>query len=66
MNAVPILLYHSVSDDPPDWIAPYTVTPSTFARHLDLVVDSGRPVMNLSQFVTWTHRPRATTSRPWW
>jgi peptidoglycan/xylan/chitin deacetylase (PgdA/CDA1 family) len=54
MIAVPILLYHSVSDDPPDWIAPFTVTPSTFARHLDLVADSGRPVLNVSQFVDWT------------
>jgi peptidoglycan/xylan/chitin deacetylase (PgdA/CDA1 family) len=56
MNAAPILLYHSVSEDPPAWIAPFTVTPETFARHLDAVVDSGRPLMNVSQFVDWSRR----------
>jgi hypothetical protein len=25
--AIPVFLYHSVMDDPPDWIAEFTVTP---------------------------------------
>lgn len=40
--ALPILLYHSVNDDPPSWIAPFTVGVREFGRQLDLVVASGR------------------------
>jgi peptidoglycan/xylan/chitin deacetylase (PgdA/CDA1 family) len=40
--ALPILLYHSVSDDPPSWIAPFAVGVREFGRQLDLVVASGR------------------------
>lgn len=46
---VPILLYHSVSGAPARWIAPFTVTPRTFARHLDLVVASGRTPVTVSR-----------------
>ncbi|MFE2728887.1 polysaccharide deacetylase family protein [Kitasatospora sp. NPDC059327] len=51
MKAVPVFLYHSVSDDPPPWIAPYTVTPAAFRRQLDRIVDSGRPVVPLRRLV---------------
>lgn len=50
MSTVPILLYHAVSGDPPDWIAPYTVSPATFAAHLDVVVASGRVPLTVSQY----------------
>lgn len=50
-HAVPILLYHSVADDPAPWIAPYTVSPATFRAHLDRVVASGRTALTVSQFV---------------
>jgi peptidoglycan/xylan/chitin deacetylase (PgdA/CDA1 family) len=50
-GAVPILLYHSVSDDPPDWIAPFTVSPGLFAAHLDAVRDSGRQPLTVSQYM---------------
>ena len=50
MSTVPILLYHAVSDEPPDWIAPYSVSPLTFAAHLDAVVASGRVPLTVSQF----------------
>ena len=55
MNTVPILLYHSVSDDPPGWIAPYTVSPATFAAHLDMVVASGRVPLTVSQYADRRH-----------
>lgn len=42
MTILPILLYHSVDDDPPAWIAPFTVSPSAFADQLDALADSGR------------------------
>ncbi len=51
MTIVPILLYHSVSTDPPAWIAPYTVTPDEFAAHLDLVVASGRTPLTVAGLV---------------
>jgi len=49
MTVIPILLYHSVSENPPRWIAPYTVTPAAFARHVDLLVESGLDAMTISQ-----------------
>ncbi|MFI8992813.1 polysaccharide deacetylase family protein [Streptomyces sp. NPDC053542] len=48
---VPVFLYHSVSDDPPSWIAPYTVTPRVFAEQLDRIIDSGRTVIPLERLV---------------
>lgn len=47
----PILLYHSVSDEPAAWIAPFTVRPSTFGRHLDTIGASGREVVTVSELV---------------
>ncbi|MEV6975227.1 polysaccharide deacetylase family protein [Kitasatospora sp. NPDC093806] len=51
MTAVPVFLYHSVSDDPPDWIAPYTVTPRTFVRQLDRLAAAGRDVIPLRRLL---------------
>ena len=50
MSRTPILVYHSVCDDPPDWIAPYTVSPKTFSAHLDAVAASGRQPLTVSQY----------------
>src|SRR5487761_1313327 len=46
---VPILLYHSVSDEPADWIADFAVSPGMFRAHLDAVVASGRQPLTVSQ-----------------
>lgn len=51
MNAVPVFLYHSVADDPPAWIAPFTVTPKTFVAQLDRIADSGLTVVPLRRLV---------------
>lgn len=51
MSAVPVFLYHSVSDDPPGWLAPFTVSPRAFVEHLDLIADSGLRVVPLRQLV---------------
>jgi peptidoglycan/xylan/chitin deacetylase (PgdA/CDA1 family) len=45
---VPVLLYHAVTDQPSAWIGQYTVRPDDFARHLDLLVASGRSAVTLS------------------
>jgi peptidoglycan/xylan/chitin deacetylase (PgdA/CDA1 family) len=50
-SAVPIFLYHAVSDNPPGWVARYTVSPATFAAQLDLVVASGRVPLTVSGYV---------------
>ncbi|MGH3570851.1 MAG: polysaccharide deacetylase family protein [Pseudonocardiaceae bacterium] len=51
MTIVPVLLYHSVSADPAPWIAPYTVTPQVFARHLELMAASNRTPLTVSHLV---------------
>ena len=51
MSLLPILLYHSVNDDPPGWIAPFTVTRRAFAGQLDAVVASGRTVVTADAIV---------------
>ena len=37
---LPILLYHSVDDDPPSWIAPFTVGTRAFREQLDRIVEA--------------------------
>jgi peptidoglycan/xylan/chitin deacetylase (PgdA/CDA1 family) len=61
MSETPILLYHSVCADPPDWIAPYTVSPETFSAHLDAVRASGRQPLTVSQYADGL---RGTASLP--
>lgn len=51
MTTVPILLYHSISTDPPGWIAPYSVTPAVFGHHLELIAESNATVLSVSQLV---------------
>lgn len=63
-NPVPILLYHSVSADPPSWIAPFSVSPATFATHLDEVVSSGCQPLTVSQYVDGLARREALPPRP--
>jgi peptidoglycan/xylan/chitin deacetylase (PgdA/CDA1 family) len=46
-----VLLYHSVDDDPPPWIAPYTVGRRAFADQLDAVLASGRTPVTADQAV---------------
>ncbi|HUY48265.1 MAG TPA: polysaccharide deacetylase family protein [Streptosporangiaceae bacterium] len=50
LNPVPILLYHSVSANPPGWITPFAVSPAEFAGHLDAVTASGRQPLTVSQY----------------
>jgi peptidoglycan/xylan/chitin deacetylase (PgdA/CDA1 family) len=48
MTVIPILLYHSISQEPSDWIAPYTVSPDAFSQHVEFIVGSGRTAMTVS------------------
>lgn len=52
---IPVLLYHAVMDDPPAWIAEFTVAPRQFTAQLDAVVAAGRtpvPVSALAAALT--------------
>jgi peptidoglycan/xylan/chitin deacetylase (PgdA/CDA1 family) len=61
LSRVPILLYHSVSTDPPGWIAPFSVHPATFEAHLDAIVASGLVPVTVSQYLDGL---QGTTSMP--
>lgn len=51
MAPVPILLYHSVSEQPHPGIRNFSVGPAVFERHLDLIVASGRRAVTVSDLV---------------
>jgi peptidoglycan/xylan/chitin deacetylase (PgdA/CDA1 family) len=61
---IPILLYHSVTSDPPDWIAPYTVTPDSLSAQLDLLVADGRTSLTVSDLVDRLDHDRPLPERP--
>ncbi|MEU7079671.1 polysaccharide deacetylase family protein [Streptomyces sp. NPDC046409] len=48
---IPVLLYHAVMDDPPGWIAEFTVTPRAFAAQLDVIGASGRTAVTVGALV---------------
>jgi len=50
-DAVPVFLYHSVSEHPEPWVAPHTVTPQAFTEQLDRIADSGRTIVPLRRLV---------------
>ena len=57
--AVPILLYHSVSDDADTRDLPFTVSPGAFAAHVEVVVSSGLQVLTVGQLVAARREGRA-------
>jgi peptidoglycan/xylan/chitin deacetylase (PgdA/CDA1 family) len=56
LTLVPILLYHSISDHPPDVSRGFAVDAATFARHLDLVAGRGLESLTVSDFVAAADR----------
>jgi peptidoglycan/xylan/chitin deacetylase (PgdA/CDA1 family) len=51
---IPILMYHSISDDPEDGVHPYyrlNTSPKRFAEHLKLLADNQYQVISLSDAV---------------
>jgi peptidoglycan/xylan/chitin deacetylase (PgdA/CDA1 family) len=61
---VPVLLYHAITADPPAWIAPFTVSPAVFARHLDAVLASGRQAMTVSHYLDGLRGKTGLPPRP--
>ncbi|MFD9286979.1 polysaccharide deacetylase family protein [Streptomyces sp. NPDC060030] len=50
-NRIPVLLYHAVMDEPPGWIAEFTVTPGAFAAQLDAIGACGRTAVTVGALV---------------
>jgi peptidoglycan/xylan/chitin deacetylase (PgdA/CDA1 family) len=48
---VPILVYHSISSDPIELIARFTVDEATFAAHLDAVAERGLRCLTVSELL---------------
>jgi peptidoglycan/xylan/chitin deacetylase (PgdA/CDA1 family) len=55
MRAVPILLYHSVSETPSPALRDFTVSPASFARQLDATAATGATALTVSQYVAARH-----------
>lgn len=64
MTVVPILLYHSVSGDPPAWIRPLSVTPEVFSRHLELILATGATVLSVGEYASILGGRGSLPSRP--
>lgn len=64
LTPVPILLYHAVSDDAPDWIRPFAVTPDTFRRQLGLIREEGATALSVTEYAAALGGARALPERP--
>ncbi|GLW99715.1 polysaccharide deacetylase family protein [Microtetraspora sp. NBRC 16547] len=49
MRPIPVLAYHSISDDPPSWIAPFTVRVRDFHEQLARVQAGGYTTLTVAQ-----------------
>jgi peptidoglycan/xylan/chitin deacetylase (PgdA/CDA1 family) len=56
-SRVPVLLYHAITDEPGEHIAPFAVSPGTFRRHLDLLQEAGYRCLTFGDLMQ--HRARA-------
>jgi peptidoglycan/xylan/chitin deacetylase (PgdA/CDA1 family) len=61
---IPVLLYHAVMDDPPAWIAEFTVTPKEFGAQLDAIVASGRTPVTVGTLADHFARRAPLPPRP--
>lgn len=61
---IPILLYHTISDDPQPGIAPFAVRPSDLERHLDAVVAGGFTTLTISELVARLDAGEALPAKP--
>jgi peptidoglycan/xylan/chitin deacetylase (PgdA/CDA1 family) len=64
MRTIPILLYHSISDDPDPAIAPWTVSPRAFAEHVAALVDSGRTPLTISDLAVRMREAQSLPAEP--
>lgn len=61
---IPILVYHSVSDDPPRGCAWGAVSRAAFARQLDAIAFSGREALTITELADGLRGERPLPERP--
>jgi peptidoglycan/xylan/chitin deacetylase (PgdA/CDA1 family) len=61
---IPVLLYHSVNDHAAAEDRPWTVSPESFASHMDVVSTYGRVALTVSQIAAALRGERALPARP--
>jgi peptidoglycan/xylan/chitin deacetylase (PgdA/CDA1 family) len=62
-DVIPVLVYHSVAEDPPPGERRWTVTPDQFSAHLDAIHASGRRPISIS-LLAHALRGRSALERP--
>jgi len=63
-DIIPVLLYHSVSDDPWRGDRAYSVSRACFAAHADVVRASGRVAISISELAAGLRSERSLPGRP--
>lgn len=63
ISVVPVLLYHSVRDDPCRRDGRFTVSRAAFAAHLDAVRASGRVAVRIAELADWLRGERPLPER---
>ena len=56
ITPLPILMYHSISDDPEPGVSPYyqvNTRPAVFRQHMQFLADHGYRTINLDQLISW-------------
>lgn len=61
---IPILLYHSVSEQASGDFAPYAIPRAAFAEHLDVLVDRGHTALTVTDLVSHLERGEDLPERP--
>lgn len=64
MKTVPILVYHSISNEPARWIRRFSVAPETFLHQLELILDAGATALTISAFADAVAGKRTLPDRP--
>jgi peptidoglycan/xylan/chitin deacetylase (PgdA/CDA1 family) len=64
VTPIPILLYHSVSPDPPAWIRRHCVAPDVFARHTELICESGMTALSVAEYAGMLRNGGSLPERP--
>lgn len=64
MKTVPILAYHSISNEPARWIRRFSVAPEMFLHQLELILDRGATALTISEFADAIAGKRSLPARP--
>jgi peptidoglycan/xylan/chitin deacetylase (PgdA/CDA1 family) len=64
--AVPILMYHSISNDPEPGVSPYykvNTSPAVFRQHIQFLADQGYTTITMAQLVEILRTPHSVNSQ---